>query len=139
MSAAFATDLLGRLVSVYETSFDSAKASTEHHLFSGWVRVVDLVEGLSLTVERVDDVSSGWWPGKAGDLQHITVESGKRVSLTDHPYAIREHPALKGTSVGNDWPCAACGKPRSDHEAGYAAEYRQKQGICDNYVPLVPL
>jgi len=134
-----ATDLLGKLVSVYERHYTY---EGERWLCSGWVRSAEIGDGsISLILERaggdgyVADIKSGH-DTKAGDLWAVSSKNhpgALRFTLTDHPASVTYSDALRGTPYHYTWLCALCGHARGDHE--YLQAVREERGICGAYKP----
>lgn len=87
----FATDLLGKLVSVYFTRYND---TFEQHYVTGHVRVVEITAkgDIAFILEAVRFVERGvYTPSNvagAGDLVAVTTDTSNgrlRISLSDHP------------------------------------------------------
>lgn len=147
MTATFATDLLGKLVSVYERHYTY---EGERWLCTGWVRSAEIGDGSialvleKITDEHVDDVRSGH-AVKAGDLWAISSKNHQgpvRFSLNDHPPHVGWSDAVRGTRHHDEWPCETCGRTRlyhHDRDGGQRHAYRPclHEGPC-NHPPVTP-
>lgn len=97
MTATIATDLLGKLVSVYEVRSETIRIGggyqrkdQSHHMVTGWIRSADVSGGdISLVLEVT--AAPAWVDGTGtGDLLPITNKGWPgggmlRFSLTQHP------------------------------------------------------